>query len=492
MPVRSNIKIDRDGKSGIIQLNTRMKTLKLLPLLLLSGAWLLLPITSGAMIVTNIAPGSCADHSLFLKSDGSLWAMGLNSYGQLGDGTSYNSVNQPEQIMASNVTAIAVGGYHSMFLKCDGSLWVMGLNAWSALGDGTYNEFSAQPEKIVTNGVTAIAAGGDHSLFLKSDGSLWAMGFSNYGQLGDGTGNTSTNLPEKIVASGVTAIAAGGYHSLFLKSDGSLWAMGWSGHGQLGDGTIGDPINPIYSTPVYNCTNQPEQIIACGVTAIAAGSEHSLFLKTDGSLWAMGDNSFGELGDGTGSNCTNHPEQVVASGVIAIAAGGYHSLFLKSDGSLWGMGYDGYGQLGDGTPSDGINRPQQLVASNVTAIAAGSAHSLFLKSDGSLWAMGGNFEGQLGDGFGDYEFPYPEQICPSPQPVLTSTLSSSTNLQFNTTCSFGGNFYLLGSADMTLPFSQWTPLATNSVTARGTNNYSVTLTNAFNPAGQQFYILQSQ
>ena len=87
---------------------------------------------------------------------------------------------------------------------------------------------------------------------------------------------------------------------------------------------------------------------AQSVTKIAAGGYHSLFLKSDGSLWVMGDNMFGQLGDGTYNN-TNLPEQIVASNVTAIAAGEYHSLFLKSDGSLWAMGYNDYGQLGDGT-----------------------------------------------------------------------------------------------------------------------------------------------
>src|SRR5208283_2048370 len=175
------------------------------------------------------------------------------------------------------------------------------------LGNGTFiNAYS--PEQIVASNVTAIAAGTSDSFFLKSDGSLWAMGLNTYGQLGDGytdNGNYFTNdLPEQIVASNVTAIAAGYYHSLFLKSDGSLWAMGYNNDGQLGDGTL-------------NNTNRPEQIVASGVTAIAAGLQHSLFLKSDGSLWAMGDNEWGQLGDGTYNN-TNRPEQIVASNVTAI------------------------------------------------------------------------------------------------------------------------------------------------------------------------------
>ena len=166
--------------------------------------------------MTNIAPGSCADHCLFLKSDGSLWGMGLNSYGQLGDGTPSDGSNRPEQIVPSGVMAAAVGGYFSLFLKSDGSLWAMGDNSCGQLGDGLGNHYySSQPEQIVASGVTAIAAGGYHSLFLKSNGSLWAMGLNSSGQLGDSNSVSSINQPEQIVASGVTAIAAGNGHSLF-------------------------------------------------------------------------------------------------------------------------------------------------------------------------------------------------------------------------------------------------------------------------------------
>src|SRR5664279_1840596 len=120
----------------------------------LLGAMLLHALSSSAQPVTRIAPGEF--HSLFLKGDGSLWAMGENAFGQLGDGT-YNVVspygtNRPEQIVASNVTAIAAGGHQSLFLKNDGSLWAMGWNSYGQLGDGSYDSTGInEPELIVSN-----------------------------------------------------------------------------------------------------------------------------------------------------------------------------------------------------------------------------------------------------------------------------------------------------------------------------------------------------
>ena len=407
--------------------------------------------------MTNVATGQ--GHSLFLKSSGSLWAMGRDYEGQLGDDGSFNNSNLPEQIVDSNVTAIAAGRYHSLFLKNDGSLWAMGSSSSGQVGYSYYYS-SPVPNRIVASNVTAIAAGGQHSLFIKSDGSLWALGGNSSGQFGNGNYITNapygTNRAEQVVASNVTVIAAGINHSLFLKSDGSLWAMGANWGGQLGDGT-------------YAKTNRPEQIVASGVTTIAA-RDHSLFLKNDGSLWVMGNNQYGQLGDGTTNN-SNLPKQIVASGVTAIAAGDSHSLFLKSDGSLWAMGYNTKGQLGDGTYTQ-INLPEQIVASNVTAIAAGGQHSLFIKSDGSLWGMGWNAYGELGDGTYN-QTNRPKQIVVIPPPVITTQPTSQTNIA-------GATVMFIVTASSPLPMSyQWQKNGTNlfdggNISGATTNTLTIT------------------
>ncbi|MEK7827890.1 MAG: hypothetical protein AAB299_09205, partial [Thermodesulfobacteriota bacterium] len=152
------------------------------------------------------------------------------------------------------------------------------------------------------------------------------------------------------VATNVSAVAAGSRHSLFIKSDSTLWVMGYNGYGQLGNGTTIDRASPAQ--------------VATGVSAAAAGANHSLFLKQDGTLWAMGLNGFGQLGDGTTTN-SSAPVQVNGlSGVIAVGAGTCLSFALNSDGTVWAWGWNGYGQLGDGTTKD-RNTPVQVSSLNL-------------------------------------------------------------------------------------------------------------------------------
>jgi alpha-tubulin suppressor-like RCC1 family protein len=443
-----------------------------------------LPVITEAQPVTRVVGGY--GHTLFTKSDGSLWVMGYDSNGQLGDGAPEASTNRPERIPATNVTAIAAGEFDSMFVA-NGALWDMGYDGSGELGNGSSLN-SSTPIMIMPTNVTAIASGEQFNLILKSDGSLWAMGNNSFGQLGDNTtdnGNFYTNQPEQVVPDNVTAIAAGLFHSLYIKSDGSLWGMGYDYYGQLGDG--------IFNTNGIQGTNQVEKIEPGNVTAIAAGQGHSLFLESDGSLWAMGWNQFGQLGDGTTNN-VNRPEMIVASNVVAIAAGEAHSLFLKSDGSVWGMGWDQYGQLGDGyfaaNPPYGTNRPEELVPGNVTAIAAGYFHSLFIKKGGGLWGTGQDVYGQLGDGV---SYPFfsplngtnqPEQIL-GPYNQIATQRASGGNMQFYFVGLAGTNYALDRSFNLTQP--NWGPQLTNAA-----SSYAVlTLTNSISPGTNNFWRIRS-
>jgi alpha-tubulin suppressor-like RCC1 family protein len=123
-------------------------------------------------------------------------------------------------------------------------------------------------------------------------------------------------------------------------------------------------------------------IAAPTVTQVAAGEFHSCFVKSDGSLWGMGDNEYGQLGLGFGLSQTNLPQQLANTNVTAAAAGYWHTLFLEN-GSPWAMGYNDDGELGDGTTNNHYF-PEQIVSGGVATLAAGYFHSLFLRADPSL------------------------------------------------------------------------------------------------------------
>ena len=354
---------------------------------------------------TTISAGE--KHTIALKKDGSLWAWGWNYYGQIGDGTNTNP-NTPLQIGTDkDWTTISAGGEHTIALKKDGSLWAWGYNSYGQIGDGTggWGNNRNAPVRIGTDeDWSVISAGGEHTIALKKDGSLWAWGYNEYGQLGDGT-NRNRDKPiqietgEIIPGDSIPAVAAGVYYSIALKKDGSLWAWGWNYFGQLGNGTNTDRGAPIL---IGRATDW---------SAISAGTYHTIALKKDGSLWAWGTFGYGAvLDDGTFSDGYSPVQIGTDKDWLAVSAGNYHAIALKKDGSLWAWGSNSYGQLGDGTNTAGSTPVQIGIDEDWSAISAGADHTIALKKDGSLWAWGNNESGQLGVGTDEYYPNTPLQI----------------------------------------------------------------------------------
>lgn len=339
-------------------------------------------------------------HSLALKDDSSVWSWGLNSTGQLGDGTTSNRNSPVAASALSDVQALAAGAGHSLALKTNGTVMAWGSNARGQLGNGTNSQRNS-PTGLSLTGVTRVAAGELHSMALRNNGTVWAWGSDLQGQLGDGAAPpppppSKTGTPSGPPAgekwspiqvpglNGIIAIAAGGSHSLALRSDGTVWAWGANSLGQLGDGT----------------TTLRESAVRVaglnGVIAIAAGQNHSLALKNDGTVWAWGDNVSGQLGDGTNTRRLVAARSGAFSGAIRIAAGAHHSLAILQDGSVAAWGENMQGQLGDGTTT---SRNQPVSMTGVTQaieIGGGSQHSIVVMEDGSVWTAGGNAQGQLG------------------------------------------------------------------------------------------------
>jgi alpha-tubulin suppressor-like RCC1 family protein len=208
---------------------------------------------------------------------------------------------------------------------------------------------------------------------------------------------------------GISKISAGGWHTVSLKSDNTVWTWGYNQYGQLGDGTSGAGTDK--ATPVQ--VKGPEGAESLNeIIAIAAGGDHTVTLRNDGTVWAFGWNGDGELGDGTITKKTT-PVQVLSpdglghlTGISSINAGFYFSMALSDDGYVWMWGDNRNGQLGDGTSGTGSNKliPVQVKGLNgigflneITTLAAGYYHTVIIKSDGRLWSWGWNVYGQLGD-----------------------------------------------------------------------------------------------
>lgn len=239
--------------------------------------------------VTAVAPEFF--HSLALGVDGSVWAWGDNAFGALGDGTTVSSAVPVQAVGLSNVIAIAAGNHSSVALRADGMVWTWGGPGGLRLGDGTSSPRLVPGPVGGLSDITAIASSPQHVLALRRDGSVWSWGANGNGQLGDGT-DVSRPTPVQVSGlSNVTALATGPFHSLAVRSDGTVWSWGSNNTGELGDGSAGN----IRMTPV--------QAVGLGdAVAVAAGLNHSLALRSDGSVWAWGENEDGELGDGTTMN----------------------------------------------------------------------------------------------------------------------------------------------------------------------------------------------
>jgi len=313
--------------------------------------------------ITAIAGGQ--NHTVALKSDGTVWSWGSNSSGQLGDGTTTNrsypvQIKTSESTYLSNIIAIGAGLVYTAVLKSDGTVWSWGLNSYGQLGDGTttnrlYPVQAKTSESVYLTGITSIETGLNHTVALKSGGAVWATGYNGDGRVGDGTNVSKSyfvqvKISESAFLTGVTMIEAGGRQTFAMKGDGSVWAWGSNVFGQLGDGTT---VSKVFAVQVKTS----ESTYLANVKTIAGGESHMAVLKTDGSVWVLGYNVSGQIGDGTTTN-RSYPVQVKTSesmylsNITAIAAGANHTVALKTDGSVWVWGSNSNGQLGDGTTTN--------------------------------------------------------------------------------------------------------------------------------------------
>ncbi|MNS60193.1 Regulator of chromosome condensation (RCC1) repeat protein [compost metagenome] len=390
------------------------------------------PVQIGAL--TNWSKVSLSErHCLAIKTDGTLFAWGSNASGCMGNNSATDKFSSPVQIGSLTTwTAISAGYYSSLAIQSDGSLWAWGDNSLGQLGIGTTTSMSS-PVRIGAATWSRAGSGSQMSVGIRTDGTLWAwgniQGFTNFG---------ITSSPVQIGTENVWSEVQCGYQYIMLvKNDGSLWNLGVNYYSQLGSS-----VERIYSTPVQLGSDTTWRKVAMkdwtGVVALKANgtiwnwgwqwpmanesyaiyrlktpvqvgtgtdwkdidskSGNMMALKTNGTLWSWGLNR-DKCGWAASFASSSTPIQIgTASDWAQFSIGTTGAYAVKTTGTLWSWGTDtGIGELGQGA-SGTIQTPQQVgTLTTWTEVSSRNFHALALRNDNSLWTWGANSYAQLGD-----------------------------------------------------------------------------------------------
>jgi alpha-tubulin suppressor-like RCC1 family protein len=336
----------------------------------------------------NFTQISCGFYfNLAICSNGYLWSWGDNTYGQLGLGPSVEIQNYPRKVTQSNDwAAVSAGYYHSLAIKKDGTLWAWGRNSDGQTGLNKLGGSIYFPERVgALNDWKSISAGQKHSLAIRQNNTLWAWGTNLDGRTGRDRHTGSTITPTIIESSqDWSSVSAGRDHSLAIKTDGTLWAWGRNNQYQLGNENTNDLK---IATQIGTDTDW---------LSVSAGSQFSVALKNNSAIYSWGDNSRAKTGRGTRFGNVKKPEKVGSdNNWKAVVAGFEHCLALKNDNSVWGWGSNNSEQVGNQNLSQ--SDPFFSTISSLTPLTPRVAYAQPVprkieefKNNGVLISAGGN------------------------------------------------------------------------------------------------------
>jgi alpha-tubulin suppressor-like RCC1 family protein len=322
------------------------------------------------------------------QNAGQLMAWGDPSNGRLGTNTSTVFRSSPTQVGTDTNWRSAFSGWqHSLAIRSDNTLWSWGWNDDGQGGDNTIISRSSPVQIGTDQNWRATTGGRIHSLALKTTGTLWSWGNDGgEGVLGHNVAFTSRSSPTQVGAltNWGPMISGGFYFNTAIKTDGTLWAWGLNTYGDLGINTAAAVSSP---TQVGSASNWSQT---------ASGRNHTVLLKTDGTLWSTGRNHYGQLGSNLGSNRSSPAQVGSGSDWAQISTSDSMCAAVKTDGTLWTWGEGFQGALG---LNNTVNRSSPTQVGNATdwvQVITGNAHSLAIKANGTLWSWGTNYEGRLG------------------------------------------------------------------------------------------------
>jgi alpha-tubulin suppressor-like RCC1 family protein len=350
-------------------------------------------------------------YRIWLGPENQVLTQGTNGFGQLGTGgiVRRDTPQQPTELVG--FAAVSARWTHVLALKKDGTVWAWGINSYGQVG-ARFNTFNIvnvltsvtgitfavsserQPLLLDLPPVKFIAAGFAHSLAVDNQGRLWGWGQNDHGQLGLGDGLTRLLPTQSKNISGLIALAAGWNHSLAIRSDGRVLAWGVNSQNQLGLSGSAD-----LSTPA-EVPNLP------AMQAVAAGAAYSLALARDGQVWAWGQGNFTSAA----------PAPIMGlDQVKQVESGSNHILALREDGTVWSLGENDRGQLGLGDQVPRAIPAQVQGLPSIVDIGCGDGFSMAQDADGVIYAWGDNASSQLGpyDAYGPMWLePYPTKGTP--------------------------------------------------------------------------------
>ena len=421
---------------------------------------------------------SCSSNwCMGIQSNGSLWSWGTNTSGQLGLGNT-TTYNTPQQVGSdTNWTQVSNGTVHAIAKKNNNTIWSVGSNSNGQLCRSTNNyAYSDTFVQIGSSSWSNIYAGSYFTCFVDSNYNLYFGGLNAYGQFGQYYLSPYYTVPtyNALVDSDVwisnntpndiTLFTNGSF--LLIKSNGTLWATGNNNNGQLG---LGDTIGRLFLSQVGTDTNWSKVYNSGGRDGSSAA------IKTNGTLWTCGLNAYGQLGLNNFTNRTVFTQVGTSTNWVSVSIGNGHMVGIQNDGTLWAWGYNFFGQLGRGNNTNSSVPIKIGTDINWASVQASFNYTIALKTTGTIWSTGQNTSGQLGLGNNTNINTFAQ---------IGSSTWTSVMLGFN--CSFGiktdgtlwswgsGTFGQLGLGNTTsyntpqqIGTSTWSKISSNTYSSKG-------------------------
>ena len=292
---------------------------------------------------------------MVLMTNKTIWGTGLNQFGQLGlgDTSDRNTLTRiTSDISGCTPLSISCGDSHTMVLMTNGTIWGTGLNDNGQLGLGDNSNRNTLIR--ITSNISgcrplSISCGANHTMVLMTNGTIWGTGLNGTGQLGLGdlnNRNTLTQITSDISGCTPLSISCGTFHTMVLMQGGTIWGTGFNGNGQLGLGDI---------TFKNTLTRLSSDISGCTPLSISCGSDHTMVLMTNNTIWGTGQ-FVSEIGN------TNTLTKLITNntGFIHIA-GGYdvYPYPIRFNTDINVIGKDSYQNLYDTNV-----QPSQMTISN--------------------------------------------------------------------------------------------------------------------------------